>query len=71
VHFPAHWHDTGFSGVLPKGTPIAQCLPVKRESWTAQIDTLSESEVQRVHELSTAVLRDTGIYRRQFRAAKR
>lgn len=71
VHFPAHWHDTGFSGVLPKGTPIAQCLPVKRESWTAQIDTLSESEAQRVHELSTAVLRDTGIYRRQFRAAKR
>ncbi len=31
IHFPAHWHDLNFSGVLPKGTPVAQCLPVKRE----------------------------------------
>ena len=30
IHFPAHWHDMNFSGVLPKGTPIVQCLPVKR-----------------------------------------
>ena len=71
VHFPAHWHDTGFNGVLPKGTPVAQCLPVKRESWVGQIETLSDEEVQRVTELSTAVARDTGIYRRQFRAPKR
>jgi hypothetical protein len=24
IHFPAHWHDKNFSGVLPKGTPVAQ-----------------------------------------------
>ena len=24
IHFPAHWHDANFSGVLPKGTPIAK-----------------------------------------------
>src|SRR5262249_27918953 len=33
VNFPAHWHDTDFEGVLPKGTPVAQCIPVKREGW--------------------------------------
>ena len=22
IHFPAHWHDMNFSGVLPKGTPV-------------------------------------------------
>jgi hypothetical protein len=71
VHFPARWHDTSFSGVLPKGTPIAQCMPVKRERWTSQIDTLSGPEAERVHALSNAILRDPGIYRRQFRAAKR
>ena len=37
VHFPAHWHDPDFTGILPKGTPIAQCVPVKREKWTADI----------------------------------
>jgi hypothetical protein len=36
IHFPAHWHDASFSGVLPKGTPVAQCLPVKREKWQAR-----------------------------------
>lgn len=25
----------GFSGVVPKGTPIAQLIPIKREQWTA------------------------------------
>jgi hypothetical protein len=33
VHFPAHWHDPEFTGVLAKGTPIAQCVPVRRENW--------------------------------------
>jgi hypothetical protein len=25
----------GFTGVIPAGTPIAQLIPIKRESWTA------------------------------------
>ena len=41
VNFPARWHDTGFNGVLPKGTPVAQCLPVKRESWAGRFEVLS------------------------------
>ena len=36
IHFPAHWHNMNFSGVLPKGTPVAQCLLVKRENWVAR-----------------------------------
>lgn len=71
VHIPAYWRDSGFSGVLPKGTPVAQCLPIKRESWTAQTEALSEQDAQRVHQLSNAVAHDAGIYRKQFRAAKR
>jgi hypothetical protein len=71
VHFPAHWHDAGFSGVLPKGTPIAQCMPVKRESWEARIETLSSEAAARLRELSAAIEREPGIYRHKFRAAKR
>jgi hypothetical protein len=71
VHFPAHWHDTQFEGVLPKGTPVAQCIPVKRESWSLEVGTLSRDEARRVRELSTAIGQEAGIYRRQFRAGKR
>ena len=68
IHFPAHWHDLNFSGVLPKGTPVAQCLPVKRESWVTRTATFTKEETQRAHDLMTAIYRETGVYRRQFRA---
>ena len=68
IHFPAHWHDANFSGVLPKGTPVAQCVPVKRESWIAETSSLTKEETQRVHELSRQISREPGLYRRQFRA---
>jgi hypothetical protein len=71
IHFPAHWHDIGFSGVLPKGTPVVQCMPVKREIWAMRVETLSGEEAARVRELSSAIDREPGVYRRQFRAGKR
>jgi len=68
IHFPAHWHDMSFSGVLPKGTPIVQCVPVKREKWVAQTAPFTTAEAQRVHDLTKGIKREPGLYRRQFRA---
>ena len=68
VHFPAHWHNTNFQGVLPKGTPIAQCIPVKREDWVAQISSFTEDETRRVHEMRNEIRAEPGLYRRKFRA---
>jgi hypothetical protein len=71
VNFPAHWHDTAFNGVLAKGTPIAQCLPVKRESWVGRFDTFSADENARMIKVGQAIGRETDVYRRQFRVPKR
>jgi len=71
LNFPARWHDIGFDGVLPKGTPVVQCLPVKRESWVGRFEPLSSEAAQRLDATRTAMARDTGVYRRQFRAPKR
>lgn len=71
VHFPARWHDPDFNGVLPKGTPIAQCLPVKREIWSAEVEELSVEGLARLIEIQDATGNDSGVYRRQFRVAKR
>ncbi len=60
-----------FSGVLPKGTPVAQCLPVKRESWAARFATLSPDETARIMKTRDAIAREPDVYRRQFRAPKR
>ncbi len=68
IHFPAHWHDEGFCGVLPKGTPIAQCFPVKRETWTARTEVFTDDDAQRAHGLMATIAREKGVYRRWFRA---
>ena len=51
-----------------KGTPVAQCVPVKRETWVAQTSPFTAEETQRVHELTKAISREPGLYRRKFRA---
>jgi len=71
INFPARWHDPDFNGVLPKGTPVAQCMPVKREGWTARFDILSADATAELVETLDKILREPGYYRRQFRAPKR
>ena len=68
VHFPAYWHNTGFRGVVPKGTPIAQCILVKRETWTAQKSSFTDEEVREVHAFRSELSRESGLYRRKYRA---
>jgi hypothetical protein len=71
INFPARWHDPGFNGVLTRGTPVAQCLPVRRESWIGQFDILSDEEARRMIDSRHAIGRETDVYRRRFRAPKR
>ena len=71
IHFPARWRDPDFSGVLPAGTPVAQCLPLKRDRWTPRFETISGAAVDRFLDTAGAIKKDYGVYRRNFRAAKR
>jgi hypothetical protein len=71
LKFPVRWHDTGFNGVLPKGTPIVQCMPVTRESWAGRFEGLTAAATARLIEIQEAIDRETDVYRRQFRASKR
>jgi hypothetical protein len=71
VNFPARWNDASFNGVLPKGTPIAQCVPVKRESWVGAFETMSRDDNTRLIDVRDALGRDTDVYRHQFRMPKR
>lgn len=44
VNFPFVINDPEFEGLIPKGTPIAQVIPFKRESWTMQFG--GDKEIQ-------------------------
>ncbi len=71
INFPARWHDVEFNGVLPKGTPVAQCIPVKREMIVARVEPLSDEATRRLGQTAKAVAQEIGVYRRNFRAPKR
>jgi hypothetical protein len=46
VNFPFVINDPTFEGLIPKGTPIAQVIPYKRESWTMELGTQQDLEAQ-------------------------
>jgi hypothetical protein len=70
INFPAHWRDAGFRGVLPRGTPVAQCVPVRREAWVLHMDSFTEAETQKAREVAETIRREKGVYRRRFRKAE-
>lgn len=48
VNFPFHLKDNMFEGMIPAGTPLAQIIPFKRESW--QLTFGSEKEAIKAEE---------------------
>ncbi len=70
ILFPAFWLDPGFSGTLPKGMPVAQCLPVPREPLSFNYASFDPAEVRRYDGIAHSLLTCPGVYRRQFRAPR-
>jgi hypothetical protein len=68
IHFPAIWRDAEFSGVLPAGTPVAQVIPVKRETWTVETAAFTPDDTARTRALLSEIAADRGVYRKKFRA---
>lgn len=46
VNFPFVINDPTFEGLIPKGTPIAQVIPFKRDSWTMKLGGKKDLEAQ-------------------------
>ena len=70
VHFPAQWTDRSFEGVLPAGTPVAQCLPVPREPLDLVCESLQGDDAAHFRETEKAVADRPGAYKQRFRAPK-
>jgi hypothetical protein len=67
VNFPAVWRDPDFRGVLPRGTPVAQVFPVKRERWEVAIQAFTDAEARAAEALLADIRLDRGVYRKRFR----
>lgn len=47
VNFPFVINDPDFEGIIPKGTPIAQVIPFKRDSWKSKLGSKKDIEKQK------------------------
>jgi hypothetical protein len=46
VNFPFVLNDINFEGLIPAGTPIAQVIPIKRDSWEMSLGGIEEFKEQ-------------------------
>jgi hypothetical protein len=70
INFPALWIDPAFEGVLPRGTPIAQCYAVRREAPTLACEPISAAGARRYGELAQQIMAGPGVYRKRFRSKR-
>lgn len=68
VHFPAIWQDPDFEGVLQKGTPVAQVIPVPRQEAVLKIAAMGADDIAKSRMLQEALQSETGVYRKSYRA---
>lgn len=65
VHFPAVLQPD-FRGVIRKGTPVAQCVPVRREA-SLTVQVMTETEAAESADLADRIGQDPGVYRKDYR----
>lgn len=70
INFPAIWTDPHFSGVLPKGTPIAQCFPVPRAAPDLIFECFDGTHKTAYEKTVAEVLANPGVYRKRFRVKR-
>jgi hypothetical protein len=70
INFPAMWTEPTFSGVLPKGTPVAQCFAVPRVNYDVVIEPFDAPHQAAYAKTVAEVLSTPGVYRKKFRARR-
>jgi hypothetical protein len=54
VHFPFVLNDPTFEGIIPAGTPIAQVIPFKRDSWEMSLG--NQNDFQDQHKITIKLI---------------
>jgi hypothetical protein len=70
INFPAIWMRPDFTGVLPKGTPVAQCFAVPRTNLELEIACFDEARQASYRKVVADVMSRPGVYRKEFRARR-
>jgi hypothetical protein len=67
INFPAVWLDDRFDGVLPRGTPIAQCFAVPREALELAFEPMGGERIAAYDDVARQIMAGPGVYRKGYR----
>jgi len=70
INFPAVWMQPEFSGVLPRGTPVAQVFAVPRVTPQLEFECFDAAHQQAYEKTVAEVLASPNVYRKRFRAPR-
>lgn len=70
VLFPAQWVEPEFEGVLPRGTPVAQCFAVERGRPELLFQSFTDQDARRYEATAGKLLGRPGVYRREYRVRR-
>jgi hypothetical protein len=66
-NYPFYVYDN-FQGIIPKGTPMFQMIPIKRDSWKSSVEVFNEDDHTKRSVLARSLF--IGGYRRMFHKKK-
>lgn len=69
INFPMVMNNPNFKGIIPKGTPIAQVIPFKRDTWEIKFGGFEEMQEQ-AETTTTLQTKFFDRYKNMFRASK-
>ncbi len=71
IYFPAVWAQPDFSGVLPKGTPVAQCFAVPRAPYDVVVESFDDARAAVCQDRRRGAGQNpVNAYRKQFPARR-
>jgi hypothetical protein len=71
IQIPTLWRSRGVPCVLPKGTPVAQCLPIPRDVAYGVPRAMDAQETAALEASIRAIIDTPGVYKQSFRASRK
>ena len=59
-----------FEGVIPQGTPVAQCFPIGRARLDLVFEPFTEQDARRYQSTAEKLLSQPGVYRKEYRVRR-
>jgi hypothetical protein len=70
INFPFFFKQTNYTGIIRKGTPLVQCIPIKRESIDHKVDILSQTDEELIEHTRRRRSTHDSMYRDELRQPK-